>query len=126
MSRGKALARRMGFALAAAYLLVLQAFIGGMAMGAHAGSLAALDGIGQILCASDMGQPQLPGGDPAHHTPDCCSTGCSTSAGAALPPPVAGMAIPLRGRLAAAPFAREPERAGTPRSSRHARAPPLA
>lgn len=119
--------RRMAMALAVAYLVVLQALLGGLSSGAHAGSLVSVDGFGQILCRGAQTDPSSPD-DPAHHTPDCCTTGCQTSVGTALPPPA--------GSLLAAPSAVDhaqpllPRRvvlaSDVERSPRHTRAPPLA
>lgn len=119
--------RRMAMALAVAYLVVLQALLGGVSSGAHAGSLASAGALGQVLCLSMQTAPASPA-DPAHHTPDCCTTGCQTSAGAALPPPAgtalalpqatthAQLLLPSVGFLAAS----------DERTPRHTRAPPLA
>ncbi|MGA0563591.1 hypothetical protein ACO2RV_14190 [Ancylobacter sp. VNQ12] len=119
--------RRMAMALAVAYLVVLQALLGGLASGAHAGSLASVDAFGQVLCLGVQTGPASPD-DPAHHTPDCCATGCQTSVGTALPPPA--------GTLLAAPSAVDHAQpllprpvvlaSGVERSPRHTRAPPLA
>ncbi|MBB3771785.1 hypothetical protein FHS55_002394 [Angulomicrobium tetraedrale] len=118
--------RRMTMALAVAYLLVLQALLGGMATGAHAGSLATVDAFGQVLCLTGHQPPASPSA-PAHHTPDCCTTGCQISALATLPPLAAGVAAPLP--VVAGP-ARLPAdaavAAGLQRSPKNARAPPLA
>lgn len=119
--------RRAAMALAVAYLLVLQAILGGMAGGAHAAAGIALDPFGQVICANGASGPASPA-DPAHHAPDCCTTGCQTSAGAALPPPsAAGPArtlAPVRAR-ATLPPASVPARHAE-RTPRHTRAPPLA
>ncbi|MCK0209617.1 hypothetical protein MWN33_16415 [Starkeya koreensis] len=119
--------RRAAMALAVAYLLVLQAILGGMAGGAHAAAGIALDPFGQVICANSAGGPTSPA-DPAHHAPDCCTTGCQTSAGAGLPPPVAAApALPVGQALGRAPLPRARVLALQPeRTPRHTRAPPLA
>lgn len=125
--RPQATLRRMGMALAVAYVLVLQALLGGFATGAHAASGFAVDAFGQVLCLGTHGAPSAPP-DPTHHTPDCCTTGCQASLGASLPPPVpAGLARRFAPALVNAPLPREAVVAGgVERSPRHARAPPLA
>lgn len=119
--------RRAAMALAFAYLLVLQAILGGMAGGAHAAAGIALDPFGQVICANGASAPTSPA-DPAHHVPDCCSTGCQTSIGAGLPPPVAAApAQPVAHALVRAALPRAPVATLQPeRTPRHTRAPPLA
>lgn len=121
--------RRLITALAVAYLLVLQAFLGGAASGAHAGVM--LDTFGQVLCRG-MGGNEEKGarssGDDLHHTPDCCITGCQTSTGAGLPPPAgfsAAMPFVLLSGTATASVI-EAVLHDTERTPRHTRAPPLA
>lgn len=119
--------RRMAMALAVAYLVVLQALLGGVSSGAHAGSLVSVDGFGQILCRGAQADTTSPG-DPAHHTPDCCTTGCQTSVGAALPPS-ADTALALPEAIAhARPLLPRAAlvAASDERTPRHTRAPPLA
>lgn len=119
--------RRWALVLAVAYVLVLQALLGGLASGAHAAGGLTVDGFGQVLCLSGHGDPATPG-DPARHTPNCCLTGCQAAPAAALPPPVAALsALPAHPLVArhlpprAARLARAPER-----SPGHIRAPPRA
>ena len=119
--------RRLAMVLAVAYVLVLQALLGGMASGAHAAGFVTVDAFGQTLCLGSHSAPAAPG-DPARHTPECCLTGCQAAPAAALPPPLAAMAaLPASHREArtlpprTAGFARTPER-----SPRHTRAPPAA
>ncbi|MDQ0512855.1 hypothetical protein [Ancylobacter amanitiformis] len=122
--------RRIVMALAVAYLLVLQSLLGGAASGAHAGNLATVDAFGQVLCLTGHQTPASPPDSPsapAHHAPDCCTTGCQISALAALPPAAAGIAAP---RPVVAERALLPAdaavAAGLQRSPKNARAPPLA
>lgn len=120
--------RRMAMALAVAYLVVLQALLGGLSSGAHAGSLASVDAVGQVLCLSMPTPGPSSPADPAHHTPDCCSTGCQTSVGKALPP-TAGTALALLQIVThAQPLWPRTAFVATPgeRTPRHTRAPPLA
>lgn len=123
--------RRMALALAVAYLVVLQTLLGGLASGAHAANGVALDAFGQVLCVgahnASSSAPSSPD-EPAHHTPDCCTTGCQMSAGAGLPPPAS---ISLGAPSAAVLLRKVVPRSvavalGVERSPRHTRAPPLA
>ncbi|WP_428030835.1 hypothetical protein [Ancylobacter sp.] len=119
--------RRLALVLAVAYVLVLQALLGGIASGAHAAGAVAVDAFGQTLCLGSHADPAAPG-DPARHTPDCCTTGCQTAPGAALPPPVAAAtALPVS-RLQSRETPPHASRLApaAERSTRHARAPPLA
>lgn len=119
--------RRLALVLAVAYVLVLQALLGGMASGAHAAGFLTVDAFGQTLCLNSHGAPDAPG-ETGRHTPDCCLTGCQSAPASALPPPVATTpalpASPSQARTLAprtAPLAFLPER-----SPRHTRAPPAA
>ncbi|WP_371347078.1 hypothetical protein [Ancylobacter sp. IITR112] len=119
--------RRLALVLAVAYVLVLQALLGGMASGAHAAGFIAIDEFGRTLCLNSHGAPDAPG-ESGRHTPDCCLTGCQAAPAAALPPPLPAMAALPAGHHAgptppprAAGLARAPER-----SPRHTRAPPAA
>ena len=125
--RPKATLRRMGMALAIAYVLVLQTLFGGLATGAHAASGFAVDAFGQVLCLGAHDSPAAPT-DPVQHTPDCCTTGCQVSLGASLPPPaLASLALAFTPVLVDVPLPREAVGArGVERSPRHTRAPPLA
>ncbi|WP_250152540.1 hypothetical protein [Ancylobacter radicis] len=119
----------MATALAVAYLLVLQAFIGGIASGAHAAGGLAGGELGQIICRGIQAAPETPASpaDPAHHTPDCCTTGCQMAVGAAAPPPVPVVAT-TPARLAVATVLPPDQTltfSGLKRSPRLARAPPL-
>jgi len=116
----------MATALVAAYLLVLQALLGGLAAGTHAGAGVSVDAFGQVLCRGASTGTDSPA-DPAHHTPDCCTTGCQTSATSGLPPLAPAFAAPraaiahtqplLRTNLATSDLDHRPH---------NARAPPLA
>ncbi|CAA0097214.1 Uncharacterised protein [Starkeya nomas] len=119
--------RQMALALAVAYLVVLQTLLGGLASGAHAASGVALDAFGQVLCVGAHNAPSSPD-EPAHHTPDCCTTGCQMSAGAGLPPPASiSLAAPSAAVLLRKVVPRSAAVAlGVERSPRHTRAPPLA
>ena len=112
--------------LLAAYLLVLQAVLGGLAMGTHAGMGVALGPGGEVIClnAPAEGDPR----DAPAHLPDCCTAGCRTGALASLPPPEFA---PLPAPLArpAPPLAPPQARAapvGTGHLPHNARAPPIA
>lgn len=118
--------RGMAMALALAYVLVLQALLGGVASGAHAAGGVTVDAYGQVLCLGSSASAPSPA-DPSHHAPDCCTTGCNMSAGSALPPPAnAALAAPSVQPLRTA-LPRTPRLAlAAARSPRHTRAPPLA
>jgi len=120
-------------ALALAYLLVVQALLGGMGHGAHAASRfeAARLGGTPILCSGDllpgdMAMPQGPDGAPASHAPDCCTLGCLMAAGALPAPALAALPV-LTAQATRTPALPLAERlAGTSRSPAQARAPPAA
>lgn len=113
-------------AILAAYLLVLQALLGGLASGAHAGAAFALGELGEVICRGAMDGPASPA-DPAHHTPDCCTAGCNVSIGTATPPGAVAFDAPRPVAIAAlAPVDIEPHHAAAPRGPHNARAPPLA
>lgn len=108
-----------------AYLLVLQALVGGIALGTHAAMGVALGPGGEIICfngGSSDGQK-----DPAGHLPDCCTTGCRIAAVSSLPPPEpVSFAAPLAFQptiLAVLRAERMPD--GTGRRPHNARAPPI-
>jgi hypothetical protein len=77
---------RIGGAVVAAYLLVLQAALAGLTWGAHASAPTA-DMFGGIICS-----PSTPDGVPApddpRALPPCCVTGCPMAAAAAPAPDV--------------------------------------
>jgi len=66
-----------GFALVAAYMLVLQALFGSFAFGAAAGT-SLLDDFGNPLCITSH-EPGHSGGEGRDHSgmPDCCAPGCA-------------------------------------------------
>lgn len=76
-------------AVAAAYLLVLQVLVMGIAGGAHAAPLS-LDHVVTVMCGpSAHGGTALPvdGGPAPHQSPSCCVLGCSMFGPGAAPPP---------------------------------------
>ncbi|GLK68209.1 hypothetical protein [Hansschlegelia plantiphila] len=113
----------------AAYLLVVQAMLTGMTLGAQGAEGAEASGglFAQVIChpsgATIEGAPQ-----PIKHTglPTCCSIGCVMSGGGMAPPPTALFAAPGRtdepAMLAAG--AAEISVAVLERSPRSTRAPP--
>lgn len=127
MSFGGKTGRVMGTALVAAYLLVLQALLGGLSAGTHAGAGVTVDAFGQVICRGATSGTDSPS-DPAHHTPDCCTTGCQTSAGGGLPPPVAlALGEPASTLTVSQPLPRaDIARSGLEHRPHNARAPPLA
>lgn len=98
-----ALRRRTGMrrwvALAAAYLLVLQAIFTGLASGANAAGFSLDRSLAMTLCAGgDV--PMDQGGGAAHQLATCCTLGCAFSgAGAPAAPadflPVAHRSVDL-------------------------------
>lgn len=113
-------------AILAAYLLVLQALLGGLASGTHAGSAVAMDAFGQVLCRGATDGAGSPA-EPAHHTPDCCTTGCNVSVGTGTPPTAVAFDAPRPVAVAVlAPLQFGPATDGAPRRPHNARAPPLA
>jgi hypothetical protein len=116
----------MMVAVFAAYLVVLQALLGGLASGSHAGMAYALGASGEIICS---GAADLPGhpAEPAHHTPDCCLTGCNMPiAAGALPQPAALPALLPVALAILVPAQPETRSSDTARGPHKARAPPLA
>lgn len=88
-------------ALAAGYLLVIQALLAGLAVAGHAvaaeaGSLAA------VICTADGVRTGAdPGGDPAEpHRMSCCLIGCSNAGPGVAPPSALGSVVPGPGRAA--------------------------
>jgi len=97
--RRKALSRRW-VAVAAAYLLVLQAIFGGMASGARAASISLDHELAFMLCAPGSMAPAdaEQGGTTAPHADmSCCTLGCPMAAGGL--PAVAGF-VPVVHRAA--------------------------
>lgn len=130
MSTERHTLRRMVMALAVAYLVVLQALLGGIASGAHAAG--SVDGfgagtLGQVICRGAQPAPASPT-EPASHTPDCCTTGCLMSVGTALPPAVGAtpVARPAAVTISVRPPFADVVPVGVAHSPRNARAPPLA
>lgn|GEM_PF-2136589 len=111
-------------ALGAAYLLFVQAILGGLAIGASAATLDPLT----ALCRADDGaagpiRQDPPAGQP--HLPDCCTTGCAMFGGAPVPAFVAVLLVPhLAGPTEPAPLPLAPVAAAPQRSPANPRAPP--
>jgi len=125
MKLGGRTGRMMGTALVAAYLLVLQALLGGLAAGTHAGAGVAVDAFGQVICRGASTSTDSPS-DPAHHTPDCCTTGCQTSAATGLPPVALALGSPsVALSLLALPLRTDIATNGLEHRPHNARAPPL-
>ncbi|MFK8250504.1 hypothetical protein [Ancylobacter terrae] len=113
-------------ALALAYLLVVQAILGGLGHGAHAADRfeAARLGGAPLLCSGDMVMPAGPDGAPARHTPDCCTLGCLMAAGALPAPLAAALPVPDAPAARSEPLPRAGLVADATRSPAQARAPP--
>ena len=112
-------------ALGAAYLLFVQAILGGLAIGASAAP-AAFDPL-SALCRIDDGQAPARQDQPAGHPhlPDCCTSGCSMFSGAPVPGFVAVLLVPhLAGQSEPAPLPLAPVAAAPQRSPANPRAPP--
>ncbi|MFT0859387.1 hypothetical protein [Ancylobacter sp. G4_0304] len=128
MTAAHASLRRLTMALAVAYLLVLQALLGGLATGAHAAAGLSPEAAPAICLGMARGDAPAGPADPAHHTPDCCTVGCQNAGIAALPPPAAaGLLAPLA--LAGAAMTVSPAAEvlpGAERLSHPPRAPPAA
>lgn len=112
-------------ALGAAYLLFVQAILGGLAIGASAAP-AAFDPL-SALCRTDDGsgpvRPDRPAGHP--HLPDCCTTACSMFSGAPVPAFAAVLLTPhLADPAEPAPLPLAPVAAAPQRSPANPRAPP--
>lgn len=86
-------ATRLTVALLAAYVLVLQALLGGALAGRHAG-LQALDAaIHLTLCdPGGTGAAQPSDGKAPAHLPDCCAQGCQAT-GTGLAPTAMAVAL---------------------------------
>ncbi|WP_332683369.1 DUF2946 family protein [Bosea sp. (in: a-proteobacteria)] len=67
-------------AIAAAYLLVLQAVFAGLASGANAAGASLDRSLGMTLCAPGQ-MPPADDSAAAHQMPSCCTLGCSLSGG---------------------------------------------
>lgn len=115
-------------ALAAAYLVVLQAIVAGLASGANAASFVLDRSLAMTLCAGgDM--PAGQGADAAAHEPaSCCTLGCAFSGTGAPATPAAFLPIVHR-NVDLAAFQRRPSQVhglGPGRSPANPRAPPAA
>jgi len=109
-------------ALLAVYVLLVQAFVAGLAAGVQAAPSADRL-IGQVLCA-EHGTP-ADGSTPAH-LPSCCVLGCLQVATAATPPAVVALAPRSALELGApTPIVAGALAAPGQRSPRQSRAPPL-
>jgi len=119
---------RRWVAVAAAYLLVLQAVFAGLASGAQAGGMTLDRALAMTLCAPGE-MPATPGSDqsvPHHDRMNCCVLGCALSGGG-LPAPAASF-VPVVHRPAdLIAFARHldaPQGYVAGRSPANPRAPP--
>lgn len=74
---------RRWVALAAAYLVVLQAIVAGLASGAYAASFSLDRSLAITLCAGGAAPANSDSGTAGHEQPLCCTIGCSLSAGGA-------------------------------------------
>lgn len=114
--------RRAGGVLAA-YLIVLQAVLAGLSIGATPASADAFT----VLCRTNAASDQTPDPDKSHKSlPDCCVAGCALHA--------VGVAGPSEGVTPAAlvsavgPAAPKPDALGPPSNDRtpaNPRAPPV-
>jgi len=89
--RHKAGWRKLG-AIAAAYLLVLQAVFAGLASGANAASMSLDRTLAMTLCAPGEMPPGHDGAG-THQQPSCCSFGCVLSGGGAPAAPASFVAV---------------------------------
>lgn len=116
-------------ALIAAYVLVLQAIVLGLASGAMAAPR--LDGPGALLChgADPRSAPASGDGSLPHGDEPCCPMGCAALGPLVAPPPAEG-ALPERPPAFIAAQAvragEAPRRAGNAGTPNLARAPPAA
>ena len=120
MATAFGLKRRVGGVLAA-YLVVLQAVLAGLALGA---TPVAADPF-TVLCRPGASQ-QAPDAPKKHHAlPDCCVTGCVMLSGGMAPPETAVAPLQTREIDTAAPVAGTdvPPRSDA-RTPRNPRAPP--
>lgn len=116
-------------AILAAYALVLQVMLAGLAAGAMAAPAASGDD-GFVLClgAADPTAPPSGGDTPAHKGfPDCCTAGCPMLGSAATPPPDAASLPPpdLRAIAAVSGPVTAPAVRTAARTAHPARAPPV-
>ena len=113
-------------ALCAAWLLVVQALLTGLSLGASAAPVQR-DFFGNVIC-SEAARSGTEDGQPANpaHLPTCCVLGCSMAAAAAVPPPPAPGLPAARpaGRFVAPPSADERGARSAFRTPRNTRAPP--
>ncbi len=90
MSRKRSPAR---IAIAAALVLIVQAFLSGAGIGAQVAA-GPRDAFGNILCTADAGSPSHNGPHGGAYDCDCCLSGCDF--GAAIIPEPAGIGtVPL-------------------------------
>ncbi|WP_309388413.1 hypothetical protein [Chelatococcus sambhunathii] len=123
MASGRGIGRRLGGVLAA-YLLVLQAVLTGLALGA---APVAADPF-SVLCRTDAAAPQETPAKSGHKAlPDCCVAGCAMFGGGMAPPPDAAASIGAHASQVLAPAAVQADvaRAAADRSSHHPRGPPV-
>jgi hypothetical protein len=77
---------RRWVALAAAYLVVLQAIFAGLSSGANAASFSLDRSLAMSLCAGGEGPISPDNGAAAHEQPLCCAAGCTLTGGAPAAP----------------------------------------
>lgn len=122
VASGRGIGRRLGGVLAA-YLLVLQAVLTGLALGA---APVAADPFSVICQGVTTSSPEAPAKGHAA-LPDCCVAGCAMFGGGMAPPPDLAAAIQA-GTQRAFGLAADPAavaRASAERSANHPRGPPV-
>lgn len=117
-------------AIAAAYLLVLQAVFAGLASGAHAAGMTLDRSLAMTLCApGDMpAGSSSDNGAAGHDQMTCCVPGCASS-GSGVPPAAAGFLPVVHRAIDLIAFARHldaPHGYVAGRSPANPRAPPSA
>lgn len=122
VASARGMGRRLGGVLAA-YLLVLQAVLTGLALGA---APVAADPF-SVICqgAGAVSSPEAPKGHAA--LPDCCVAGCAMFGGGMAPPPDDAAGLGAGASQVRAPAAAHVDvgRAAADRSSHHPRGPPV-